>query len=169
MPINLELKIPLLSFNEVEKLLSKYRIKKEKIIKQKDIYYKNKKALLKMRIEDGKYYLIKYNRDEKKTRWSNYQIIELTGERIEKYFSEVLEPIVTVEKVRRLYLYNNTRIHLDDVKKLGKFLELETVVSRNKNFALNEFNKIVSMLNLNVSSQIRASYKDLLLNKNLRR
>ena len=32
-----------------------------------------------------------------------------------------------VEKTRRLFIWRHTRIHLDEVKGLGVFLELETV------------------------------------------
>jgi predicted adenylyl cyclase CyaB len=32
-------------------------------------------------------------------------------------------------KTRHLFIYKSTRIHLDDVKRLGLFVELETVIS----------------------------------------
>ena len=48
-----------------------------------------------------------------------------------------------VEKKRLLYMYDNTRIHLDEVKGLGKFLELETLVLSGLKDAKNRFNKII--------------------------
>jgi len=72
-----------------------------------------------------------------------------------------------------LYIFKNTRIHLDEVyginelqhklKKLGFFLELENVILNGK--AKHEFDKIISLLNLNVEQQIRASYRDLITAK----
>ncbi len=34
-----------------------------------------------------------------------------------------------VQKLRRLYLYHNVRIHLDEVAELGEFLEFEAVLT----------------------------------------
>jgi len=63
-------------------------------------------------------------------------------------------------------LYQNTRIHLDKVKNLGYFLELETVLNNiSKDEALIEFNSIVNFLKLNFNNQIRSSYRDLMQNK----
>ncbi len=165
MPVNLELKIAMHSFEGIEKLLAENNIKKEKLVKQKDIYYKNKNSLLKLRIENRKNFLIKYNRDEKRKRWSDYQILELKGENVGNYLSQIFTVTAIVEKTRKLYLYKDTRIHLDIVKKLGKFLELETVVTNNKQKAEREFNEVIALLKLDTSKQIRAAYRDLLLTK----
>ncbi len=74
---------------------------------------------------------------------------------------------VIVEKERNLYIYKNTRIHLDNVKKLGAYLELETVVKDiTKEEAIREFEDVVNFLNLNLSVQIKKSYRDLLMHKN---
>lgn len=163
MPTNLEVKIKIDSFNFFEKKLKENRAVFKGILKQKDIYYNFSKGLLKLRVENDTYYLIKYLRDEKNKRWSNYEIIELKGKNLEKYLSEIFHVETVVEKTRRLYMYGDTRIHLDNVKGLGKFLELETSVTSNKKEATIEFNKVVKFLELNLSEQIRASYKNLLM------
>jgi adenylate cyclase class 2 len=36
---------------------------------------------------------------------------------------------LTVHKLRKLFMFRNVRIHLDDVRNLGHFLELESVVN----------------------------------------
>ena len=38
---------------------------------------------------------------------------------------KILTPIKIIEKVREIYHYKGTQIHLDTVKKLGKFIEFE--------------------------------------------
>ncbi len=71
-----------------------------------------------------------------------------------------------VEKKRILYMYKNTRIHLDEVKNLGFFLELETVVKGiSKSEAIKEFEEVVNFLELDVKKQIKKSYRDLLIEK----
>jgi adenylate cyclase class IV len=135
------------------------------VLIQKDIYYKIGNGLLKLRVESGNYTLIKYNRDEKGKRWSNYELLKLEGKNPEKYLSGIFDAEVIVEKRRRFFLYDNTRIHLDSVKNLGSYLELETLLVGSKPDAQKRFNEVVKLLDLDLSRQIRSSYKALLLNK----
>jgi predicted adenylyl cyclase CyaB len=162
MATNLELKIKLNSFVEINKRLKSAKAKFAGVLKQKDIYYNVKDGLLKLRIENGCYTLIKYLRDEKGKRWSNYELLFLSGKNPPKYLSEIFDTIKIVEKKRELYLYKNTRIHLDEVKKLGKFLELETVVTGYRKSAKKEFNEVVNLLKIKPGNQIRASYSNLI-------
>lgn len=166
MPVNLEIKLPIKSVKIIEKNLNSLGAVRKDILTQKDYYFKISKGLLKLRKSNDIYELIKYNRDEKGTRWSNYEILNITGSAPEKYFKSFLNYEILVEKKRILYIYKSTRIHLDIVKKLGTFLELETVVTKNKLNAINEFNHVIKTLKLDANMQIRASYRDLLLKKN---
>jgi len=167
MPRNLELKLQLESFKDTRELIKQNRIGLKEILIQKDIYYQVEKGLLKLRIENGKSSLIYYKRDEKSSkRWSDFEYVKFDEGNPEKFFKLIFESGVTVSKVRELYIQNNTRIHLDKVKGLGTFIELETVVVNGLKDAEKRFNKIINMLNLNTENQIRASYRDLLIRKN---
>lgn len=77
-----------------------------------------------------------------------------------------MDVVVIVNKKRELYLYNNTRIHLDYVSGLGYFLELETRVLNGLKDAEKRFAEMISLLKLDNKKEIRASYKDLLISKN---
>lgn len=162
MPTNLELKIKLKTFSKTEKLLQKAGAQYKGILNQKDIYYEFKKGLLKLRIEKGENYLIKYLRDEKGKRWSNYEILKIDGKNVEKYLAEFWKVEAVVEKKRKLYLIGDTRIHLDEVKRLGKFLELETVVIKDKQAADKQFKNVVEILQLDTNNQIKTSYRNLI-------
>ena len=109
--------------------------------------------------------MIKYFRDEHNKRWSNYELLELKGKDPEKYLNEILTQEAVVEKNRKLYLYNNTRIHLDEVKNLGKFLELETLLISDRKDATKRFNEIKLLLGIENVEEIRKSYKNLLMKK----
>lgn len=161
MAYNLELKIKIDSQLPVIDKLKKKKSKFLGVLKQKDIYYKVTRGLLKLRVENKSYSLIRYLRDEKGKRWSNYEILTLTGKNPEKFLTEIFTIERIVQKERKVYIYKNTRIHLDKVKGLGNFLELESVVTVNKKKSEKEFNEVVSLLNLDLSKQIRSSYKNL--------
>ena len=165
MPLNLELKIKVESHTKLIKMLGRIYAEKKGILNQKDIYYKAKNGLLKLRVEGNNFTLIKYLRDEKGKRWSSYELLRLEGKNPEKYLNDIFEIDTIVEKKRILYLYKNTRIHLDEVKGLGKFLELETLLVSTRKDADTRFKEIIKLLNLDPSKQIRKSYKLLMLGK----
>jgi adenylate cyclase, class 2 len=162
MAFNLELKVSVESHKKFIHILESVGAEDKGILKQKDIYYKVKSGLLKLRIENKTYTLIKYSRDEKGKRWSNYELLKLEGRNPEKYLESFLQVETVVEKSRKLFLYKNTRIHLDEVKGLGRFLELETLLTGDRNDATKRFEEIVKLLELDKSNQIRASYKNLM-------
>jgi adenylate cyclase, class 2 len=165
MPLNLELKVKVNSHSKFISILKAANAENRGILKQKDVYFKIKKGILKLRVENKIFTLIKYFREEKGKRWSNYELLKLEGANPEKYLKQIFEVEVVVEKKRKVWLYNNTRIHLDEVRGLGKYLELETLFTSTRSDAVKRFNDTVALLNLDLSGQIRASYKNLLMKK----
>ena len=167
MALNLEIKIATISQDEMIEKVLKNGGKFLDTFRQKDVYYKFEKGLLKLRKQNGEYQLVKYNRNESKgERWSDYSLLFLTGDNVEDYLMDLFEVEIIVEKKRSLYIYKNTRIHLDVVKNLGNFLELETVVQKiTKQEAITEFNNVVRYLELDENKQIKKSYRDLLIKK----
>ncbi len=166
MPRNLELKIKLKSFSEIKKRLNQIGAEFTAELDQKDIYYKNKNGLLKLRIENGVECLIRYSRNENsKHRWSDYNLIKFREGNAEKFLADLFEIETVVDKKRSLYMYDNTRIHLDRIKHLGNYLELETLVLKGQNDAKKRFSEIASLLQLDLKNQIKKSNRDLMLEK----
>ncbi len=166
MATNLEIKIKVDSFDEILKLLKSIKAKSFGELHQKDIYYKTKSGLLKLRIEGNKKELIKYDRaEDKKNRWSDYEILTFESKNPKKIMDSLFDYETTVVKTRKLFMYKNTRIHLDTVKDLGKFIELETIVTSTKKNAQERFNYLIKSLNLNTKNELRLSYRNLMLNK----
>ncbi|MFC2134480.1 class IV adenylate cyclase [Bacteroidota bacterium] len=163
---NLELKIKIDQAENIVSLLEKNGAIDKGILNQKDTYYYFDKGILKLRLVNGRFELIKYLRDEVgDRRWSNYELLKLEAEDVEGYLNDLFEADVIVEKLRRLYIYKNTRVHLDEVKHLGYYLELETVVNSNQSEAKKEFDEIVELLKLDRKKEIRSSYRDLIKNR----
>lgn len=79
--------------------------------------------------------------------------------------TETLGTLVEVEKVRVLYAYGNTRIHLDTVQGLGSFVELETVIGEVTSLkdAMAEHQAVITALGLDVLPPVATSYSDLLI------
>lgn len=167
MPVNLELKVKLKSFNPVIKLLKEINAEFVGILKQTDIYYKNKGGLLKLRIENGEQSIIKYLREEKKRdRFSNYKVLRFSQGNAADFLKSIFTVEAVVNKKRYLYMYDNTRVHLDNVRGLGYFLELETLVVNGKADARKRYNNTIRLLNLDNCEELRKSYRDLIMSKN---
>lgn len=166
MPRNLEFKIKLSNHKKVLEEINKLKAVFVDTINQKDIYYRHPDCLLKLRIEGERQTLIYYHRNEMSNkRWSDYKIIHLTNANAEKYFAGIFKTEAIVQKKRDLYLYDNTRIHLDKVKGLGYFLELETLVLSGNNDAVRRFNFILNELKLDTKKELRTSYRNLIMQK----
>ena len=132
---NLEIKVKVVNFDSIKDRLgfSKY----EKTLEQTDTYFLVGKIQLKIRETETNAEIISYIRKiENGTMESAYYRINIFGNSlnfIKSIFSFIFVTKVIVIKKRDLYVYKNTRIHLDTVENLGKFIELETVCQKDKN------------------------------------
>ena len=134
---------------------------------QKDIYYKTGKDRLKLRIinnETGN--LIFYDRKEhNKKRVSNYIISETKNfKELDEILKKLFDIFVVVDKEREIFIYDNIRIHLDKVKKLGSFLEIEIIYNSFKE-AKKTMNELIEYFNLEEKDFIKESYSDMLIRK----
>lgn len=170
---NIELKISFDDFRKISPLLRKIKAKNNGKLYQIDIYYNCKNGRLKTRASNKKNFeVISYQRPNKSgPKISNYQISRIKPDRFKKIKSDLDNKFgekVVVKKQRTLWIYKNTRIHLDKVYGLGRFLELETVADNmNLEQAKKEHNEITKKLNLSKYKKYNKSYSDLLLNRRL--
>ena len=97
--------------------------------KQVDVYFEVPEGRLKLREVEGKntVELVYYKRENVSgPKRSDVFILEVQEPAVFKSLLEkVLKTGVTVEKLREVYRYQGTQIHLDTVKKLGVFVEFE--------------------------------------------
>ncbi len=98
---------------------------------QIDTYFNSKKGRIKLRessLSDP--YLILYLRPDKSgPKLSVYQKIPVEDPvGVKKMLSEMFGQHVVIIKKREIFLYDNVRIHLDQVENLGEFLEFEAVM-----------------------------------------
>lgn len=164
---NLEIKQSLNDFRDVICKLKKMGAHHVGQLFQVDTYYFCNSGRLKIReINNKKFELISYQRpDKKREKVSNYRVACISKDDLEKSkgLYQVFGERCVVKKERNLWIYKHTRIHLDEVDKLGKFLELETVVKGiNIKQAKLEQAELKQRLRLSKYSSLAGSYCDLI-------
>ncbi|HWF53898.1 MAG TPA: class IV adenylate cyclase [Solirubrobacteraceae bacterium] len=100
------------------------------VIHQRDTYFNAVHGVLKLREDPAAVaQLIHYERDDRtEQRLSRYRIVEVPdGETLRAALGTALGVRGVVEKRRHLWLWDQVRIHLDDVSSLGHFIEFEAV------------------------------------------
>lgn len=177
---NLELKIKcetMQDLKSIEALAQKHGAIYQDTIEQRDTYFRVSRGRLKLRERwlkeqneakpvDAE--LIYYNRPGKRgSRISIYDVLPVSEpELLCAMLTKALrDTLVIVEKERILYIYKNTRIHLDTVKMLGTFVELETVIDEAMSMedVKAEHQSVIAFLGLGALLPIPSSYSDLLM------
>jgi homotetrameric cytidine deaminase len=96
---------------------------------QRDTYFDRARGRLKLRQQTpGDAELIQYRRpDEEGPRTSEFRLVPVgEADALREALDAALGTLVTVDKRRRLLLWEGVRIHLDEVDGLGSFIELES-------------------------------------------
>ena len=100
--------------------------------RQVDTYFRCPRGRLKLReIDHRQAQLIWYDRpDQHSAKGSDYLIVDVADAATMKGALEAAFAIaVIVAKRREILLFENVRIHLDDVARLGSFIEFEAVLT----------------------------------------
>jgi predicted adenylyl cyclase CyaB len=101
------------------------------ILVQRDTYFHAGQGRLKLREEAGAMpHLIAYERpDLDGQRQSRYRIVPVEqADRLKAALADALGVMIEIAKERRLFMWNEVRIHLDRVEGLGDFIEFEALV-----------------------------------------
>lgn len=166
---NLELKANTDSLDFLRECLMTLGACYSRTMYQVDTYFNAAKGRLKLReIENGEATLVYYERpDLAEARYSNYQLSSIPGpETFKGMMSDALGVKAVVEKKRELWIYGDTRVHLDTVADLGEFVELETVIQdQSKSEARSEHRCVKNALQISESDRIPVSYSDLVLRR----
>jgi predicted adenylyl cyclase CyaB len=131
MPTNIEIKVALDNRATAEAIAVRLSDSGPETIRQEDTFFRCDGARLKLRVlgsERGE--LIRYERsDVADARCSRYLIARTTDpEALKEILGKTLGITGVVRKTRTLYLRGQTRMHIDEVERLGTFLELEVVM-----------------------------------------
>jgi adenylate cyclase class IV len=168
MPKNLELKSHYDSLSRAKRIARAIGAVHKGTLWQVDTYFKVRSGRLKLREIDGEQFeLIYYERaNARSSRYSDYRIVQLTEPRSARELFRTLFGIsVVVRKKRTLFLYQNARIHIDSVERLGTFIEFEVVVNRGKKQAHALMQFLRKELRIDPRSLVGGSYSDMIRRK----
>lgn len=142
--------------------LSKIGAKKLAEYLQKDKYYLLKEGFI-FRIRNNKFFTIKCNVDNRDNGWYEWESEVKNVEELENILLNCgFKLFGTIEKKRQQYKYKNFEINLDDVKGLGRFIEIE-IFDHDKNNGLKKIRNL--MKKIGVKKIINKGYINILREK----
>ena len=164
---NIEIKARVAALSDVRAIALAIGARPHASEQQTDRYYVVDGAhRVKLRtIAGGRAELVEYRRPEASgVRASDYTVTPVRDERAGVCLVPKGEPLLVVRKRREILLWDNVRIHLDEVDGLGSFIELEAVIDgeHDETVCRDQVAYILRALGLTEDSLIRASYADLL-------
>jgi len=131
MPANIEIKARVRDFKGLQQKAEQLCDTPRQVIQQEDTFFNCPNGRIKLReLGPQRGQLVYYLREDVTgPKHSEYKIFETTDPAgLKLILSEAYGVRGVVSKIRYLYMAGQTRIHLDDVKGLGKFMELEVVL-----------------------------------------
>ncbi|XP_049938099.1 uncharacterized protein LOC126412513 isoform X2 [Schistocerca serialis cubense] len=167
---NVEIKAKVRNLAELISRAEQLSNSKGEVIKQEDTFYNVPRGRLKLRkFEDGTSQLICYERaDTEGPKVCEYTRVDFPpGSNPGPVLAQALGIKGTVKKTRRLYLVGNTRIHIDEVFGLGKFMELEVVLTEDQRIEEGQAvaEDIRRKLGVEETDLLSGAYMDMLLRR----
>jgi predicted adenylyl cyclase CyaB len=167
---NLELKVKCKDHKQALKSLKLLNAEYAGILKQRDVYFNLSPGRLKLRsININVHQLIYYKRSNRASaKFSNYYISDIIHpKRVEMLLKEIFGIKIIVNKLRKLYIWQNVRIHIDTVSSLGKFIEFEIVCKslKDEKGSFEKMKYLKNIFNISNNDILRSSYSDMLIRK----
>lgn len=135
---------------------------------QIDTYFKVNNGRLKLREGNIENFLVFYEREDKKGPKQSDVILFKSdpNSSLKEILLKSLGTLVVVEKQREIYFIENVKFHIDTVKNLGTFMEIEAIDSDDsfgKEKLLEQCENYLQLFDIPKSDLISVSYSDLLL------
>lgn len=168
--INIEIKAKCTDHDKIRDLLKSRQADFKGTDHQIDTYFKVNKGRLKLREGKIENFLIYYEREDKEgPKQSDIILFKSTpGSSLKPILVNSLGVLVTVDKNREIYFIDNVKFHLDTVRDLGTFMEIEAIDSEGKmgkEKLLEQCNEYLKLFGIKKTDLISVSYSDLLLTK----
>lgn len=137
---------------------------------QIDTYFKVNNGRLKLREGEIENYLIYYQRENKKgPKQSDVILFKYNPKSsLKEILTKALGVLVIVDKKREIYFIGNVKFHIDTVKNLGTFVEIEAIDNNGtvgKDKLLEQCQFFLDLFKISQEDLVSLSYSDLLLRK----
>ena len=167
MPANIEIKARVDDFNGLKKKAEQLSDTPCQVISQEDTFFYCPNGRIKLReLSPQRGQLVYYLRqDVTGPKHSEYKIFETDDPaKLKLILTDAFGVRGVINKIRYLYIVGQTRIHLDDVNGLGKFVELEVVLRPNQNDAEGQAiaESLMQKLGIIVEDLIDTAYMDMM-------
>jgi predicted adenylyl cyclase CyaB len=167
MPANIEIKARARDFQGIRSRAEALSSTPVQVIPQVDTFFTTGKGRLKLReLGATRAQLIYYERpDQDGPKRSDYHIFETDDPvNLKTTLSLALIARGVVRKTRYLYLVGQTRVHLDDVEGLGKFMELEVVLNEHQSDSDGQAiaEELMSKLGVEKDDLLEGAYMDMM-------
>lgn len=168
MPTNVEIKARARDVARQSEIAAALSDRPAETIEQTDTFFVSPRGRLKLReLGPDRGELIYYARDDRPGPARSDYSIARTNEpdALRKTLAAALGVLGVVRKTRSVYHVGRTRIHIDDVEGLGRFLELEVALAPNESVSDGEriAREIMAKLGVRDEDLVERAYVDLLV------
>ncbi len=184
--LNIEIKAKCNNKNKIREILNSKNAVFKGTDHQIDTYFKINNGRMKLREGNIENYLIHYERENKKGPKQSKVILYKSNPNssLKKLLKKALGILIIIDKEREIYFIDNVKFHIDTVKELGDFVEIEAIdeegnitkeellKQKNTNYSeiqnqrlLKQCNQYLELFNIKEEDLIPISYSDLLLKK----
>ncbi len=169
MSFNIELKARCADLKAFEAKAQKLDHIFDGLDRQTDTFYNVPQGRLKLR-ESTLYgnFLIPYLRpDDSGPKRSDYILLPVSDVvATKRILDNMFGGQLLIKKTRKIYLYENVRIHLDQVESLGRFIEFEAVVKSEAEVDANrkKLDHLIKYFGVSKKDFVSSAYVDLILN-----
>ena len=168
--LNIEIKAKSNNQNKIREILKSKKADFKGMDHQIDTYFKVNFGRLKLREGNIENNLIHYNREDKEGPKQSDIILfkSAPDSTLKELLTKALGILVVVDKQREIYFVDNVKFHVDTVKDLGTFVEIEAIdenESVGKEKLLEQCQLYLDLFQISKEDLISVSYSDLLLEK----
>ena len=170
MPANIEIKARARTFDDLRRRAEGLSDTPAQVIPQEDTFFYTTKGRLKLRqLAPDVGQLVYYERtDASGPKRSDYILVETSEpSAIKAALTAALGVRGVIRKRRTLYLVGQTRVHLDEVERLGEFVELEVVLRPEQSDAEGQAiaQDLMTRLGVRKEDLVEGAYMDILEGK----
>ena len=166
--INVEIKAICIDLERIRRILLEKNANFIGLDHQVDTYFRSSSGRLKLREGNIENNLIWYQRPDQAGPKTSHCILYKTekGSVLKTILHDAMGVMVVVDKEREIYFIDNIKIHLDQVKGLGTFLEIEAQSEegdKSEELLNRQCVQLMDELGIRNEDLVNDSYSDLLL------